>query len=203
MSNPSFSDGRIKIGKSHSDPSSFRKKELYSTGVPEPFVVEYYAFVEDYNNAEIEIHRTLSKVRPNKDREFFNISPPEAIIKIRELCEIKYEEVFYRSPEEIENFQKIKDKETYYKNLSEDDIFFKKEKTKQYEEVMRNQKILEFRNEIETLPTTKTNKIFIKKRLFFAFLIIVFCLFIFIGWYDFWSDIWFEITLFFELFFLF
>ena len=108
MSNPSFSDGRIKIGKSHSDPSSFRKKELYSTGVPEPFVVEYYAFVEDYNNAEIEIHRTLSKVRPNKDREFFNISPPEAILKIREICVIKLEEVFYKSPEEIEKIQKEK-----------------------------------------------------------------------------------------------
>ncbi len=108
MSNPSFSDGRIKIGKSQSDPSSFRKKELYSTGVPEPFVVEYYAFVQDYNNAEKKIHKRLSKFRPNKDREFFSIEIPEAIIKIRELCIIKYEEVFYKSPHEIEQIEKEK-----------------------------------------------------------------------------------------------
>ncbi len=106
MSNPAFSDRRVKIGKSQSDPSSFRKNELYSTGVPEPFVVEYYAFVEDYDNAERKIHATLSNIRPNKDREFFNISSPEAILKIRELCAIKHEEVFYRSPEEIKQIQK-------------------------------------------------------------------------------------------------
>ena len=37
MSNPSFSDGRIKIGKSNRDPDTYRKDELDSTGVPEPF----------------------------------------------------------------------------------------------------------------------------------------------------------------------
>ena len=35
MINPSFPD-KIKIGKSKSDPSSFRKDELYTTGVPDP-----------------------------------------------------------------------------------------------------------------------------------------------------------------------
>ena len=34
MSNPSFADGKIKIGKSQKDPS-FRREELNSTGVPE------------------------------------------------------------------------------------------------------------------------------------------------------------------------
>ena len=44
MSNPSFADGRIKIGKSDRDPEEFRKSELNSTGVPEPFKVEYSAY---------------------------------------------------------------------------------------------------------------------------------------------------------------
>lgn len=108
MSNPCFIDGRLKIGKSDRDPTSFRKKELYTTGVPEPFEVEYIAFVEDYNNAERKIHRKLSKVRNRKDREFFNIPTPEAIHTIRELCTIKLEEVLYKSPQEIEQIEKAK-----------------------------------------------------------------------------------------------
>lgn len=40
MSNSSLKDERIKIGKSKSDPNEFRKEELYSTGLPEPLVVE-------------------------------------------------------------------------------------------------------------------------------------------------------------------
>ena len=43
---------RIKIGKSKSNPNEFRKDELYSIGVPEPFVVEYSAFVNDHDVAE-------------------------------------------------------------------------------------------------------------------------------------------------------
>ena len=102
MSNPIFSDNRIKIGKSKSDPSSLRKDELYSTGVPEPFKVEYYAFVEDYDKVEIKIHRILDHKRPNKNREFFTSSIPEAILTIKQNSKVKYEEIFYKSPHEIE-----------------------------------------------------------------------------------------------------
>tara|TARA_A100001015_G_C14355920_1_gene468566 strand:+ start:320 stop:514 length:195 start_codon:yes stop_codon:yes gene_type:complete len=45
MSNPSFTDGKIKIGKSQKDPA-LRKEELNTTGLPEPFELEYYALVE-------------------------------------------------------------------------------------------------------------------------------------------------------------
>ena len=41
MSNPSFADGRIKIGKSDRDPEEIGKPALNSTGEPEPFKVEY------------------------------------------------------------------------------------------------------------------------------------------------------------------
>lgn len=51
MSNPSI-QGKIKIGKSASDPKSFRKEELYTTSVPEPFVVEYSVFEENYDEIE-------------------------------------------------------------------------------------------------------------------------------------------------------
>jgi len=92
MSNPIFSDGRIKIGKSKSDPSSFRKDELYSTGVPEPFQVEYFAFVENYDSVELQVHERLDDKRPNKEREFFTSTITEAINTIREISNIKYEE---------------------------------------------------------------------------------------------------------------
>jgi hypothetical protein len=35
----------IKIGKSERNPVDFRIAELYTTSVPQQFVVEYYAFV--------------------------------------------------------------------------------------------------------------------------------------------------------------
>ena len=94
MSNPIFSDSRIKIGKSKSDPSSFRKDELYSTGVPAPFKIEYFAFVENYDSVEMQVHKRLDDERPNKDREFFTSTITEAINTIREISNIKYEEDF-------------------------------------------------------------------------------------------------------------
>ena len=96
MSNPSFNDERIKIGISVSDPTQ-RKKELYSTGVPEPFKVEYYALVEDYENIEKVVHQELIDKRPNKNREFFNCSIEEAVFSIKYNAKIISENSFYQS----------------------------------------------------------------------------------------------------------
>ena len=102
MSNPSFSDRIIKIGKSKSDPKEFRKDELYSTGVPEPFVVEYYALVEDYNEVELKVHKRFKIKRRNKNREFFSCTIIEAVEAIRELADIKFEEKFFEEPEPLQ-----------------------------------------------------------------------------------------------------
>ncbi len=103
MSNPSFVDGLIKIGQSDRDPMTYRKAELETTGVPEPFVVEYYAFVQYHHSLEKQVHRNLSHKRNTRNREFFNASVPEAINLIRELGgkKIEFEKVFYKAPEEI------------------------------------------------------------------------------------------------------
>ena len=117
MSNPIFTDRRIKIGKSKRDPNTFRKNELYSTGVPEPFQIEYFALVENYNSVESEIHKRLDDKRPNKDREFFTSTITEAIDVIREISNIKYEEDFsdpsYSSSKKI-NEKFYSDKQTLY-----------------------------------------------------------------------------------------
>ena len=119
MSNPSFPD-RIKIGKSKKDPTTDRVSELNQTGVPEPFKVEYYAFVEDEDYLEQRVHSYFNTKRPNKNREFFSVGCAEAIDTIRSLSDpyskIKYEEVFYVDPEELE---KLRQQREYQKELEE------------------------------------------------------------------------------------
>jgi hypothetical protein len=101
LSNPAFPN-LIKIGKSERDPVAFRASELYTTGVPHEFVVEYCALMDDYHFVEQECHRLLIQFRPNKSREFFNYSVPEAISVIRRTSRrIKSEMVFHRTAEEI------------------------------------------------------------------------------------------------------
>ena len=106
MSNPSH-PGLLKIGQTGKDPEE-RRKELGSTGVVEDFVLEYRALSEDYASLEREIHRALASVRTNPKKEFFSISVPEAVNKIREISgnRIESDRVFYVSPEEL---QRIKD----------------------------------------------------------------------------------------------
>ena len=106
LSNPSH-PGLLKIGQTGKDPEE-RRKELGSTGVVEDFVLEYRALSEDYASIEREIHRALASVRTNPKKEFFSISVPEAVNKIREISgnRIESDRVFYVSPEEL---QRIKD----------------------------------------------------------------------------------------------
>jgi len=107
MSNPAFPN-LLKIGKSKKDPTTDRVNELNQTGVPEPFKVEYYAFVEDEDYLEKAIFKKLASKRPNKKREFFSVDCVEAIDAIRRLSEpnakIKFEETYYVSPEELKRF---------------------------------------------------------------------------------------------------
>lgn len=106
MSNPLHPDV-VKIGQSSKDPNE-RRKELGTTGVLEEFVLEYRALTENYVSLEKEIHRHLASVRARKDREFFKISVPDAIEKIREIAgnRIESDKIYWVSEEEI---QRIKD----------------------------------------------------------------------------------------------
>ena len=114
LSNPAMPN-RIKVGKSTKDPSTYRMKQLNTTGVPEPFKLEYYAFVENEDYLETAVFRHFSEVRPHKGREFLSIDPSVAIDAIRRLSEpyskIKYEEVFYETPQEIERLRIERERE--------------------------------------------------------------------------------------------
>ena len=110
MSNPSLS-GLLKIGQTGKDPL-IRRKSLNTTGVPDDFVIEYQALIEDYRRQEKLIHQKLNKVRHSNKKEFFSTSVLEAINTIREQCgdKIKHEEVFYSIPEKLESVSKANDR---------------------------------------------------------------------------------------------
>lgn len=71
----------VKIGQSSHDPE-IRAAELYTTGLPGPFHVEYKGLFENYDQLERKVHYELSDCRFNSGREFFEIEPHVAIAKI-------------------------------------------------------------------------------------------------------------------------
>ena len=72
LSNPSL-PGLFKVGRTDVTVEE-RASELWTTGVPTPFVIELTAAVEDSVKAEKRVHSLLKKYRENKRREFFRTS---------------------------------------------------------------------------------------------------------------------------------
>lgn len=73
ISNPSFKDNIYKIGMTERTVPQ-RIKELFTTGVPTPFVVELKVAHKNPKKLEDYLHVRLSKYRVNKRREFFQVS---------------------------------------------------------------------------------------------------------------------------------
>ena len=71
LSNPSFPE-LLKIGFSSKVPDA-RAGELYTTGVPTPYGLSYYCFINDAKDIERRVHSMLSRYRHNKGREFFQV----------------------------------------------------------------------------------------------------------------------------------
>jgi hypothetical protein len=101
MSNPAMPK-LLKIGKSDRDPTEFRVSELYTTGVPEPFKVEYVAYVDDHHRLEQVLHSRFNQLRPNPSREFFRISVEEVILAVRQSGSIDFERTYFKSETEIQ-----------------------------------------------------------------------------------------------------
>ena len=94
LTNPSFKDDWVKIGKS-SRPVNVRNKELDNTAVPLPFTIYATLKTAKYNAAERFIHKMIDMVAPDirirKGREFFNIAPRKAY-DILVLCAEQYDD---------------------------------------------------------------------------------------------------------------
>ena len=89
LTNPSFKEDWVKIGKS-SRPVDVRSKELDNTAVPLPF--EIYATLKTVKYSEVErlVHKTIDRLtdlRIRANREFFNITPAEALNILRDISE--------------------------------------------------------------------------------------------------------------------
>ena len=73
MTNKSFNSDLVKIGWTKNDPNK-RAQQLYTTGVPSPFTIEFVIKTQDGRALETRIHSYLSHCRVNNSREFFNIN---------------------------------------------------------------------------------------------------------------------------------
>ena len=155
MSNPLHPED-VKIGQSSKDPNE-RRKELASTGVLEEFVLEYRVLTEDYASLEKEIHRNLAEVRVRADREFFKISVPEAIEKIREIAgtRIESEKVYYVSPEEL---QRVKDEKQRVEDENQKKILEEAEAKAQILKEEQRIKFLNFENRAKELAEESTRR---------------------------------------------
>lgn len=83
LSNPVM-PGLVKIGCTESNDASTRIAQLYTTGVPVPFKIEFAARVDDIATVESALHRAFAPNRINPKREFFRLDPdqPIAILKL-------------------------------------------------------------------------------------------------------------------------
>ena len=73
MSNTSFCPNMVKVGWTRNNPA-LRANQLFTTGVPTPFVVEFMILTAHGHDLERRIHNHLAKCRVSGSREFFNIS---------------------------------------------------------------------------------------------------------------------------------
>ena len=82
LTNPAM-PGMVKIGKTSADNAEDRASNLYTTGVPLPFHVEFAAKVQDSARVEKALHNAFKDSRVNPRREFFRIDPDQAIEILR------------------------------------------------------------------------------------------------------------------------
>lgn len=105
LTNPSFKEDWVKIGKSAVSVEQ-RVKQLDGTAVPLPF--EIYATLKTSKYSEVEkvVHQTidsLTDLRIRQNREFFNITPQEALNILKRLATVldDAEIVEYQNEKEI------------------------------------------------------------------------------------------------------
>jgi hypothetical protein len=82
LTNPAMPN-LVKIGWTSESDANARIAQLYSTGVPVPFKLDYACKVANGNEVEKALHIAFSPNRVNPRREFFKIEPEQAIAILR------------------------------------------------------------------------------------------------------------------------
>lgn len=88
LTNPSFREDWVKIGKSHRS-VDVRSKELDNTAVPLPFEIYATMKTSKYNEVEKLVHKTIDRLtdlRIRQNREFFNVAPQVALDIFRDIA---------------------------------------------------------------------------------------------------------------------
>lgn len=125
LTNP-YMPGLVKIGMTAQSDIKKRMKELYTTGVPAPFVCEYACEVDskECTNIEQALHTAFEPQRVNKNREYFKIKVEQAkaILELfhhKEVTEVVSEDIEEElTPEDKDASEKAKEKRpplNYYK----------------------------------------------------------------------------------------
>lgn len=89
LTNPSFREDWIKIGKS-SRPVDIRSKELDNTAVPLPFEIFATLKTSKYEHVEKLLHKTIDRLtdlRIRQNREFFNVAPQVALDLLKDIAQ--------------------------------------------------------------------------------------------------------------------
>ena len=89
LTNPSFKEDWVKIGKS-SRPVDVRSKELDNTAVPLPFEIYATLKSERYSQVEKLVHKTIDRLtdlRIRQNREFFNVPPQVALDIFKDIAD--------------------------------------------------------------------------------------------------------------------
>ena len=99
LSNDSM-PGLLKIGEIHTDGRTpeDRVRELYTTGVPLPFTIEFAKRVANPAEAEARIHAFINDKRVNPRREFFKVTPDY----VRRLFDLIEGEMWVRPENDVE-----------------------------------------------------------------------------------------------------
>lgn len=93
LSNPSM-PGLVKIGRTARSVEQ-RAAELWQTGVPTPFMVEYFQLFPNCVEAEAEIHETFIDQREVEQREFFRVPVDDVISAIQDNIFWTIQEIAY------------------------------------------------------------------------------------------------------------
>ena len=78
LTNPVMPD-LVKIGRTAQNDANTRIAQLYTTGVPVPFTLEFAGKVPNEVEVEAALHTAFNPYRINMNREFFRIAPEQAI----------------------------------------------------------------------------------------------------------------------------
>ena len=114
MSNTSFCPNILKVGWTKNNPA-LRANQLYTTGVPTPFVVEFMILTAHGHDLERRLHNHLARCRVSGSREFFNISISElrtVLIEKFSLTLVNLSDVIDQMPK-VDNIRKSKSRSRY------------------------------------------------------------------------------------------